>query len=152
MEKSHSSQQLEHSETSKAMTLRKSASESVIGHTNETVTAEKAPEAQKKGEKKKYPMPMLIKLEEPVKDKKESLKTSDAADKTFNLPAINNETITVAQAQTTPLNETVTLEKNPHDSLMTEDNDEDEEGEASMHVPLAMPAPSLKLKKNEVFK
>lgn len=160
MEKAHSSQELE---ASKSTTVRKSVSESILGqskiNTNETVTAEKNAETQKKGEKKKYPMPMLIKLEEPVKDKKDSLKKSDAADKTFNLPvnenAINNETITVAQAPT-PFNETVTLEKNPHDSLMTEDNDEDDEGEPSMYVPLShltkQPAMPLKLKKNQVFK
>lgn len=118
-------------------------------------------ENKKQKEKKKYPMPMLIKIER-TSDKKE--------DETFDVP-INNQTVTIENNQPNSnetitlgkasegnvVNETVTLAKNPHDSLMTEDNSEDENND-SMNVPLSklhekpVELPPLKLKKNEVFK
>lgn len=69
-----------------------------------------------------------------------------------NTPPVLNETVTIA-----PVNTTVTLSKNIHDSLMTEDNDEDEPMEdAPPPLPPKKQAPirqySLRLKKNEVFK
>lgn len=108
----------------------------------------------KKG-KKKYPMPILVKIEasEEYSEKcsVDSLPVF-AGDATFDVPApVMNETVTISANPNT----TVTLEKNLHDSLMTEDNDEDED------IPLVKPKqqkktmpplPALKLKKNEVFK
>lgn len=173
--------------------VRKSQSEnSVLQKTVDTTVT------QSKGKAKKYPMPILVKIErtsEELKAKKrskekqpveEAPKRSEevpVADKksieneevisplnqvnnqTFDLPnanetvtispaLINNETITLEQAPAGNINnETVTLDRNPNDSLMTEDNDEEEN--ASMNIPLAQVAPvplQLKLKKNEVFK
>lgn len=180
MEKAQSSKQLTSESSQSNMPLRKSnsdssvllkqnktaASSSMKGNDETVAASEKT--IHKKGEKKKYPIPMLIKMEKlsdtKATEEKEEEKL-EAADKTFDFPIneavssgapniINNETITLAPAN---VNETITLEKNPHDSLMTEDNDEDEDdGEASMYVPLSKyktnPLPQLNLKKNEVFK
>lgn len=122
--------------------------------------------------KKKYPMPMLIKVEpeespaiklvspevvgNTVEEQKQAEAESQICNDTFNVPAVMNTTVTVAQPFIDP-NTTVTLAKNVHDSLMTEDNDED--ADVSMEVlppPLPpkkqlKPAPAMKLKKNEVF-
>lgn len=133
----------------------------------------------KKVTKKKYPMPILVKIE-PIDDKVEPIKkkTSKQAQRveekeeevqvaispcneTFDVAPVNvimSETVTM-ETDVNP-NATITLEKSsnePHDSLMTEDNDESES--TSEDVPLSAlkqkPPPSLpalKLKKNEVFK
>jgi hypothetical protein len=162
--------------------VRKSQSDtSVLQKTVETSVT------QSKGKPKKYPMPILVKIERksedvvPAKeapvpastDKKSVEKkpdeneeinspTNQVNNETFNLPsgdqtvtigpAINNETITLESAPAGNVNETITLDRN-QDSLMTEDNDEEEN--ASMNIPLsqisAVPQ-ALKLKKNEVFK
>lgn len=125
---------------------------------------------------KKYPMPILVKIENTEEvAKKLSAAAVDspevvesppvaACDATFNVPTAvanktvsleaapaMNETVTISQNP----NATVTISQNPHDSLMTEDNDDDDE-----EVPLSTlksqkplpPMPALKLKKNEVFK
>lgn len=174
-----------------------------------------------KKSKKKYPLPMLIKLE-PLSDddqvrqvaakKTASPKIKEkeldvpqtispppqrAESPPFKIPEIpmngtvssNNETVTISSSSSNNerinetvtissgnnnaqmnetvtlvannINETVTLDKNPNDSLMTEDNDDEE---TSAEVPLSQivkskakallpPQPlQLKLKKNEVFK
>lgn len=137
---------------------------------NESVASKKA--------KKKYPLPMLIKVEpeemaafrvgstkksQPEKVEQplvqpERAQSSEAQDQicndTFNVPPAMNTTVNVATVADT----TVTLTRNVHDSLMTEDNDE--EADVSMEVlppPLPpkkqpLPVSALKLKKNEVFK
>lgn len=86
--------------------------------------------------------------------------SSRACNETFDIisaaneiaPALN-ETVTIAQAT---LNSTVTLIQNPHDSLMTEDLDDDvpmEEVPPSLPKKKLLPLPApMKLKKNEVFK
>lgn len=140
---------------------------------NETVTT-------KEKKKKKYPMPILIKLEptESVPDVAavDSPTTADPqVNDTFNVPLVVNETITLSNNDGSALNETVTvtrdslhdnpnatvtIERNAHESLMTEDNDEDEplSQETLMAPPLTKKMPQLllksdmKLKKNEVFK
>lgn len=186
MEKSQSSQQLPSESSLSSKPVRKSASDSsvLLNQNNAKPSTKVNDEAvdktidktidKKKGEKKKYPMPMLIKMEKlsdateslkiSEKEEEEEVEKSEAADKTFDFPVNepvtleavpNNETITLSNAPAN-VNETVTLERNPHDSLMTEDNDDEDEGEASMYVPLSKfktnPLPQLKLKKNEVFK
>ncbi|CAO1325447.1 unnamed protein product [Diamesa serratosioi] len=129
---------------------------------NETVTKEK--------KKKKYPMPILIKLEPEVTEDP-PIADSQAND-TFNVPAIANETITITPALNETItvvtrsslnennpNTTVTIERNAHESLMTEDNDDDEQSaqEPQMAPPLTKKMPKLLqktemlLKKNEVF-
>lgn len=141
---------------------------------NETVTT-------KEKKKKKYPMPILIKLEpDSVPDDDstavDSLTTTDPqVNDTFNVSLIADKTITMSNNKNPALNETVTvtresmhenpndtvtIERNAHDSLMTEDNDDDEplSQETQMAPPLTkkMPQlllkPEMKLKKNEVFK
>lgn len=116
----------------------------------------------KKGTKKKYPMPILVKMEKPEEVSKEpSVETNlesppkENVNTTFNI-AMGNETVTLVPAQA--LNETVTISQGDmHDSLMTEDNDEDSSEEVLLSslkgkkLPLP-PLPALKLKKNEVFK
>lgn len=121
----------------------------------------------KKG-KKRYPMPILVKIEQDDKPTRKassrSNKQSDPkpaetlapvekpGDETFNVapPLINDETFTAGPA----MNETVT--KNPHDSLMTDDNDEDSQEPSAPPLPPKKhqqpPQPGPKLKKNEVFK
>lgn len=131
---------------------------------NETVGSKKT--------RKKCPMPMLIKVEpeelpvatEPVAENilqdAVPVKSPDApaqiCNETFNvLPAVNETVTTVPAADP---NTTSTIAKNAHDSLMTEDNDD--EADVSMEVapPLLPPkkqlppVSALKLKKNEVFK
>lgn len=137
---------------------------------NETVTTIK----EKK--KKKYPMPILIKLEpDSAPAAVDSPTTDPQVNDTFNVPLIANETITLSNNKSPALNETVTItteskdenpnatvtiDRNAHDSLMTEDNDDDElsSQETQMAPPLTkkMPQlllkPEMKLKKNEVFK
>lgn len=125
---------------------------------NETVEGKKP--------KKKYPMPILIKMErvsEEFPSRKNSKKMDQAPvtsppvqpnDETFNIPAGDaNETFQIAPAGAGP-DTTVTLSKNPHDSLMTEDNDD----EAALELPPPLPpkpkiqsGSAMKLKKNEVF-
>lgn len=98
-------------------------------------------------------MPILVKLEPPdvaavVEATSAAVVVPDKAfDETFEVAPAINETVTIATAA-------VESEKNPHESLMTEDNDD-----SSEEVPLAVvqkkllpPFPALKLKKNEVFK
>lgn len=168
-----------------SMAVRKSFSDSSVlaqSKINTTATTStSANETQRKEHlKKKYPLPFLIKIERSSDEQKssknsvpknksvEAHKSSNVANETFNCP-INDQTVTINGAQSNAVvndetivlaqngnvNETVTIEKNPHDSLMTEDNDEDEE---SMLTPLsklqakAVELPALKLKKNEVFK
>lgn len=140
---------------------------------NDTVTT-------KEKKKKKYPMPILIKLEptESVADVA-AVDSPTPADPhvndTFNVPLVANETITLSNNEGPALNETVTvlreslhdnpnatvtIERNAHESLMTEDNDEDEPSTQGnlMAPPLTKKMPQLllksdmKLKKNEVFK
>lgn len=178
-------------EKGKSIQLNKATSESILSNetrTNETIQSETG---SKKG-KKKYPMPILVKIE-PKNDKKSlvatpvvekaSIPLEEEVPKTIesklsNSPDVNNqhqsegarslpinETVTISSNlpadQTVTLatyvnNETVTIEKSAHDSLMTDDNDDD----TSMNAPLAqikkkntVPPPlPLKLKKNEVFK
>jgi hypothetical protein len=168
------------SKNANAASVRKSNSENILPQSKaDEITSEVANKTNnKKNDKKKYPMPILIKLElddETASTKKKEVNISKepsmnqavgTPNQTFDVPvnetvtistaaSINNETITLATNQN--VNETVVLEKNDrHDSLMTEDNDEDE-AEVSMNVPLsqlqkAPTLPSLKLKKNEVFK
>lgn len=101
----------------------------------------------------------------------DTYRVEPTVDETVTITPAVNETITIAQAA---LNETmtiasnvipngdttVTLSKNVHDSLMTSDNDdEDYEGNSMQDdVPPPLPpklqpfAPTMKLKKNEVFK
>lgn len=139
--------------------LKKSQSDSSVLQNTLSVTSTKP--------KKKYPMPILVKIERISEDKRPSKDAVDTSKKsvekevnneTFNLPngnenvttPINNETITL---ETGNANLTVTLDKNTNDSLMTEDNDEEEQ--ESMHIPLSQLSSipnALKLKKNEVFK
>lgn len=115
--------------------------------------------------KKKYPMPILIKMER-TSDEKSSRKNSGKEqvasppvqpnDETFNIPAGgNNETFQIAPTtnEAGP-DTTVTLSRNPNESLMTEDNDD----EAAIDQPPPIPpkpktqaGSALKLKKNEVF-
>lgn len=125
----------------------------------------------KKG-KKKYPMPMLVKMEpDEVPKIAEVAKSSSASNEhlineTFDVQkAQPNQTVTLASGA---MNETVTLEtnvekkssdRNLHDSLMTEDNDdEDAEEENAASATFAIPEirdepPPLppKKKHNEVF-
>lgn len=137
---------------------------------NETVIKEK--------KKKKYPIPILIKIE-PTDNVPEvnadSPTANPQANDTFNVPLLANETITLSNNMIPALNETVTvtraslngnpnatvtIEGNAHESLMTEDNDDDEQSsqETQMAPPLSKKMPQLllksemKLKKNEVFK
>jgi hypothetical protein len=144
--------------------------------TDETKTIQdQSVDAVKKPVKKKYPMPILVKIEDlkekPSTQKPELLEKMPEPeveiatnnDQTFNVA--ENEKITISsnpssyQIETFSMknNETITLEKNPHESLMTEDNDDDE-GNASMNMPLAQVAqqvplpPNLKYKNKEVFK
>lgn len=118
----------------------------------------------KKSIEEKQPEPVVKPIDENAKQTEEINSPLHQVNETFNLPnanqtdtistAVNNETITLATVANIINNETVTIDKNPNDSLMTEDND-DEEERASMNVPLshlsAVP-PTIKLKKNEVFK
>lgn len=100
-------------------------------------------------------MPIMVKLEQPedITEPSNPDLPSPAANpcnETFNVaPPAMNETATI-------VNTTVTLSKNIHDSLMTEDNDEDEPMEEAPPLPPKNQAPirqpSLRLKKNEVFK
>lgn len=139
------------------------ASSTIIETTISTVTTSTAPEnstiSKKEKKTKKYPMPIIVKIEP-----QDSPETTCNA--TFDVPKNPkmNETVTIEPAQPsfTPMNETVTINKdgpitspdiNPHDSLMTEDNSIDEE-----ELPLATfkattkQAPQLPpKKKNEVF-
>lgn len=185
--KAVSSKELQKSVETDDNPIQKSISESVLHDqtqkVNDTTTASLA---SKKGSKKKYPMPILVKIEKlsieeikkvPSPPKTVMPSTSDAvlphndnenipplesAEKTRSFPI--NETVTINT--NLPVNETVTLatnvnetyNKNMHDSLMTEDNDED-----SMEQPLSQikesnkvdhhPQLPIKLKtKNEVFK
>lgn len=128
--------------------------------------------ATKKGAKKKYPMPILVKIEnhEEIAKKLSAPAVEsppvEVCNATFNVPAVN-ETVTLGLAPI--MNETVTISSNPnatvtiekenmHDSLMTEDNDDEDNEETPLSMlkvqntkPLP-PVPALKLKKNEVFK
>lgn len=120
------------------LSTRTSQSESTtVGKVPAETTMNKG---MKKVKKVKYPMPILVKIEQ-IEDPESGEKPSNGVvNETFNVEPVNP-------------NATVTLEKNPHDSLMTEDNDD------SMEIPLAnikiaeppKLLPSLKLKKNEVF-
>lgn len=121
-------------------------------------------------------MPILVKIEPdkiqssaseddlPLSEIKKSttVSSTQACNETFDVLPPVNETVTVAPA----MNETVTLAKsdsnsaatlprNPHDSLMTEDNDEDVSMEELLpplpKKQLPPPPVPLKLKKNEVF-
>lgn len=106
-------------------------------------------------------MPILVKIE-PIEvpaviETAPANKPVLSNDQTFNVERAINETITIGPAlnETITLpnaNATVTLHKNIHDSLMTEDND-DEEMEMAPPLPKSKPPQvPLKLKKNEVFK
>jgi len=176
--KSISSKELQKPADDENNQIKKSISESVLH--DDTQKINDTTTASKKGCKKKYPLPILIKLEKlsienvqetaspsnvemasPQND--ENIPPIQVAEKEQNFPM--NETVTINT--NLPVNETVTLannvnetyNKNVHDSLMTEDNDED----TSMELPLAQikeknkvdhhPQLPLKLKtKNEVFK
>jgi hypothetical protein len=132
---------------------------------NETAVSKKA--------KKQYPMPILVKIENPdeiarkLSEAAESppvfdSPTVEVCNETFNVPTVNetvtlgpaptmNETVTISHNP----NETVTISRNPNESLMTEDNDDDEEIPLSVLKNQKQPLPTmpaLKLKKNEVFK
>ncbi|KAG5674984.1 hypothetical protein PVAND_004926 [Polypedilum vanderplanki] len=169
--------------------IQKSVSELTTTQINETTN--------KRGKHKKYPMPIIVKVERlsiendkedepisvPIAEKKSSKRSSKEKPKNESLEKISapstsneipmNETVTISK--NTPVNETVTIENrvmnetvtleknpNPHDSLMTEDNDE-EELMNELSPPHAMPQINkksstsqqqplpLKLKKNEVF-
>lgn len=132
-------------------------------------------------------MPILIKIERKtrsgsLKETPQSPQENDSpgvnavVNETFDVASssnkaangINNETVTleprIAMNETVTIatvpnpNATVTLEKNPHDSLMTEDNDDEEESDdderplAQMAAKKDPPVLPPKLKKNEVFK
>lgn len=115
-------------------------------------------------------MPILVKMEP-----KTSESEAATSNETFNVQPVNNETVTIAAArvmnETVTIeaaggascsnpNATVTLDKNPHDSIMTEDNDDGDYEDEEDAIPLAKitakkaapPPLPLKLKKNEVFK
>jgi hypothetical protein len=112
-----------------------------------------------------YPMPILIKIEpEEVASKKTTTEVvatleidpepAKSCNETFEVAPANNDTFNVSSAN----NETIAVAPVTHDSLMTEDNDEDN---ISMDVPLSLlkqklpvlpSIPGSKLKKNEVFK
>lgn len=127
--------------------------------TNETVDGKK---------KKKYPMPILIKMER-VSDENSSRKNSknsgkmpvtspsvQPSDETFNIPAAgSNETFQIAPATTEAgPDTTVTLSRNPNESLMTEDNDDEpaiEQPPPLPPKPKTQTGSAMKLKKNEVF-
>ncbi|KAL7041545.1 hypothetical protein ACKWTF_000815 [Chironomus riparius] len=162
--------------------IRKSMSESVLQNQTQKVNDTIASLASKKGAKKKYPLPILVKIEristeevqkitspsnvemEPPHNDNENIPPAESAEKQQNF--LINETVTIST--NLPVNETVTLatnvnanetyNKNMHDSLMTEDNDE----ESSMELAPEKikenkkidhhPQLPLKLKtKNEVF-
>lgn len=145
-----------HAQLPEVETTLQSTSDIDSTKSNETAVSKKT--------KKKYPMPILVKIENPEEIAKKSSEaaesppvldspTVEVCNETFNVPTVN-ETVTLVPAPT--MNETVTISRNPNESLMTEDNDDDEED-----VPLAtmkkqkqpLPTmPGLKLKKNEVFK
>lgn len=108
-------------------------------------------------------MPLLIKIEpneEKLKEPSAVLEPQTCNDTYRVEPAVNdtvtiapavNETVTIVPANG---NTTVTLTKNTHDSLMTSDND-DEQDNSLFDIPPALPikpkaAPNFK--KNEVFK
>lgn len=124
--------------------------------TNETVDGKRP--------KKKYPMPILIKMER-FSDELPSCKESknsnqippvQPSNETFNIPAEGaNETFQIAPATDgTGPNTTVTLSRNPNESLMTEDNDDEAAMELPPPVPpkpKTQPGSAMKLKKNEVF-
>lgn len=116
----------------------------------------------------RYPMPILIKLEktatddqEPQHETPEECAASDPnCNATFDIEPTVIGTVAIAPAQTSPPNPnaTVTLSQNPHDSLMTEDNDDDG-AESLKDLPPPLPAkkktpqvPVIPLKKHEVFK
>lgn len=104
-------------------------------------------------------MPIKVKMEPPEEITEATTPvlpsaSANPSDETFNVAAPQlNETVTID-----PVNTTVTLSKNIHDSLMTEDNDEDEPMEEAQAPPLPpknqapIRQPSLRLKKHEVFK
>ncbi|CRK86348.1 CLUMA_CG000210, isoform A [Clunio marinus] len=145
-----------------------------------TASTADVPAPVKKKEKKKYPLPILIKMEvdSPIKKSNEVKEVQNSVEpvkEAINIPEnlsepSCNETFNVVTepktAATPVMNETITIatatsgsafvdNKNPHDSLMTEDNDDEEN--TSMDIPLSSlksktsPLPALKLKKNEVF-
>ena len=149
------------------------AEDTITTKSNETVTT-------KEKKKKKYPMPILVKLE-PIETVPEAtvvdspITADPQVNDTFNVPLIANETITLSNNMSPALNETVTvtreslhenpnatvtIDRNAHESLMTEDNDDDEPSsqETQMAPPLTKKMPQLllksdlKFKKNEVFK
>lgn len=119
-------------------------------------------------------MPILIKIEAtegnepPVaveKEQAESARVLQESNETFNVAQTEkeavepkmNETVTIEPRKSENPNATITLDKNLHESLMTEDNDDI--NESSEDLPLAQlkvtkppQLPLLKLKKNEVFK
>lgn len=176
--------------TEEEMPIQKSASESILE--NQSKIINESTMSKKAGNKKKYPMPILIKMERVSSEETASNNIVEPAHAdeisntdTENIPPLEqqpktsqhkqsdsekdqnfpiNETVTINT--NLPVNQTVTLannvnetyNKNMHDSLMTEDNDED----VSMEVPLvqlkekntnkvAPPQLPLKFKKNEVF-
>lgn len=116
-------------------------------------------------------MPILVKIEATDDENlQQGDQTGDYAngqskDNTYNvIQTVNrtvggkmNETITLEPRINDDPNATVTLDKNTHDSLMTDDLDD--MNETSENIPLAKLLPKeppqlplLKLKKNEVFK
>lgn len=185
--KADSSKELQKPVEAEDNLIQKSVSESVLHDQTQKVNDTTATSlASKKVSKKKYPMPILVKIEklsieeiqkvpslpkavmsstsdaELPKNDDENIPPIESAEKTRSFPI--NETVTINS--NLPVNETVTLatnvnetyNKNMHDSLMTEDNDED-----SMEQPLSQikennkvdhhPQLPIKLKtKNEVFK
>lgn len=126
-------------------------------------------------------MPLLVKIEPteelPLKknsrnnesDEKPEAIINEAAqtcNDTYRVEPTVNETVTIAPAanetetiasNVSPKGDTtVTLSKNAHDSLMTSDNDENENSLDDIPPPLPPKLPkhasTTKLKKNEVFK
>ena len=154
--KSVSSKELQNPVVNEDNHIQKSISESVIQNethkVNDTTTSSVA---AKKGTKKKYPIPILVKIERtsteenvpktaspsnaevPNNDAEKSPPPVEKVEKEINFPI--NETVTINT--NLPVNQTITLannvnetyNKNIHDSLMTDDNDED----TSMELPLA---------------
>lgn len=107
---------------------------------------------------------MVVEKNEPVAAK-ENEPLPKPCDETFNVPTIQNETVTITANNNSQMlmNETVTIGANPdatdttekantQDSLMTEDNDEEDEPLKNNPTTPEVARPALKLKKNEVFK
>lgn len=91
---------------------------------------------------------------------------TDQLNETYNVPATVNETVTITPTMNETItiapnpSSTVTITKNMHDSLMTEDNDDESVDNEALEnapapfskIPKQQPPPAMKLKKNEMFK